>query len=188
MSDRINDFSIKIANVNGTGSASANGLILKAIFRMGIPVVGIIDSNSQPDGISYPVPGNDDAIRAINLYCELMVGAVLGGIQQEVASAGGDIGASPEAITETKAADKTEAKDSKETKPSPSDKKKDDKKKDEKEVKPAAKKAKSKDEEKKEPAKTAKKADVKTGAKGDGKAGAKDSAETKDSDKPKEKP
>ena len=64
--------------------------------KLNIPVVGIIDSNSKPDGIDFPVPGNDDAIRAIDLYCDLMVGAVLDGIQQEITSAGGDVGESPE--------------------------------------------------------------------------------------------
>ena len=64
--------------------------------KLNIPVVGIIDSNSKPEGIDFPVPGNDDAIRAIDLYCELMVGAVLDGIQQEVTSAGKDLGESPE--------------------------------------------------------------------------------------------
>jgi len=68
--------------------------------KLGIPVVGIIDSNSEPVGIDYPVPGNDDAIRAIDLYCDLMAGAVLDGIQQEIASAGGDLGESPEAPIE----------------------------------------------------------------------------------------
>jgi len=78
--------------------------------KLGIPVVGVIDSNSKPDGINYPVPGNDDAIRAINLYCELMGGAVLDGIQQEVKAAGGDIGASSavpeESLPEETAAEK----------------------------------------------------------------------------------
>ncbi len=69
--------------------------------KLGIPVVGIIDSNSQPDGITYPVPGNDDAIRAINLYCDLMAGSVLDGIQQEVITTGGDIGASGEGPVES---------------------------------------------------------------------------------------
>ena len=62
--------------------------------KLKIPVVGVIDSNSQPDGINYPVPGNDDAIRAINLYCDLMVASVLDGIQKEVTTTGGDLGAS----------------------------------------------------------------------------------------------
>ncbi len=62
--------------------------------KLGIPVAGVIDSNSDPEGITYPVPGNDDAIRAIDFYCEMMVGAVLDGIQEEITSTGGDIGES----------------------------------------------------------------------------------------------
>jgi small subunit ribosomal protein S2 len=58
-----------------------------------IPVVAILDSNSAPDGIAYPIPGNDDAMRAIHLYCELVSGAVLDGLQAELAASGVDIGA-----------------------------------------------------------------------------------------------
>ena len=58
-----------------------------------IPVVGILDSNSDPQGIDYPVPGNDDAQRAITLYCDLMMNAVLDGIQVEVTASGVDLGA-----------------------------------------------------------------------------------------------
>ncbi|MGH6919733.1 MAG: 30S ribosomal protein S2, partial [Geminicoccaceae bacterium] len=60
---------------------------------LNIPVVAVLDSNSDPAGISYPVPGNDDASRAINLYCDLMVGAVLDGLQAEMAASGTDMGA-----------------------------------------------------------------------------------------------
>jgi small subunit ribosomal protein S2 len=60
---------------------------------LNIPVVAVLDSNSDPEGISYPIPGNDDASRAINLYCDLMVGAVLDGLQAEMAASGEDIGA-----------------------------------------------------------------------------------------------
>lgn len=60
--------------------------------RLGIPVVGILDSNSDPQGVTYPVPGNDDALRAIKTYCELVSGAVLDGLQAEMASAGIDLG------------------------------------------------------------------------------------------------
>jgi small subunit ribosomal protein S2 len=60
---------------------------------LNIPVVAVVDSNSEPDSVTYPVPGNDDASRAINLYCDLMVGAVLDGIQAEMAAAGADLGA-----------------------------------------------------------------------------------------------
>ena len=55
---------------------------------LSIPVVAVVDSNSEPDSVTYPVPGNDDASRAINLYCDLMVGAVLDGIQAEMAASG----------------------------------------------------------------------------------------------------
>jgi small subunit ribosomal protein S2 len=58
-----------------------------------IPVVAILDSNSSPDGIAYPIPGNDDAMRAIHLYCDLVAGAVLDGLQAELAASGVDIGA-----------------------------------------------------------------------------------------------
>ena len=60
---------------------------------LGIPVVAVVDSNSEPDSVAYPVPGNDDASRAINLYCDLVVGAVLDGIQAEMAASGADLGA-----------------------------------------------------------------------------------------------
>jgi small subunit ribosomal protein S2 len=59
---------------------------------LNIPVVAVIDSNSDPAGIAHPVPGNDDASRAINLYCDLMVGSVLDGIQAEMAASGVDLG------------------------------------------------------------------------------------------------
>src|SRR5260221_477805 len=57
-----------------------------------IPVVAILDSNSSPDGIAYPIPGNDDAMRAIHLYCELVSGSVLDGLQAELTASGIDVG------------------------------------------------------------------------------------------------
>lgn len=68
---------------------------------LNIPVVAIIDSNSDPAHINYPIPGNDDASRAIGLYCELMSDAVLDGIQTELTATGADIGESEEAPIET---------------------------------------------------------------------------------------
>ena len=65
--------------------------------KLNIPVVGVIDSNSDPEGITYPIPGNDDAIRSISLYCDLVARAVLDGLQQEAIATGGDIGESEEA-------------------------------------------------------------------------------------------
>ena len=66
--------------------------ILEAV-KLGIPVVAIIDSNSNPDNITFPIPGNDDASRAIDLYCELVSQAVLDGIEAELGSSGKDVGA-----------------------------------------------------------------------------------------------
>lgn len=68
--------------------------------KLGIPVVAILDSNCNPDGISYPVPGNDDATRAIELYCSLFSGAVIDGIEQGAVSSGVDIGAQAEPAKE----------------------------------------------------------------------------------------
>src|SRR5205823_4803147 len=64
--------------------------------KLRIPVVAILDSNSSPDGIAYPIPGNDDAMRAIHLYCELVAGSVLDGLQAELAASGIDVGARAE--------------------------------------------------------------------------------------------
>jgi small subunit ribosomal protein S2 len=68
--------------------------------KLRIPVVAILDSNSSPDGIAYPIPGNDDAMRAIHLYCDLFAGAVLDGLQAELTASGIDIGARAEAVEE----------------------------------------------------------------------------------------
>ncbi|MAZ01880.1 MAG: 30S ribosomal protein S2 [Sneathiella sp.] len=69
-------------------------LAVQEANKLGIPVVAILDSNSDPDGITYPVPGNDDALRAISLYCDLFKQAVIDGISMEMASQGTDLGAS----------------------------------------------------------------------------------------------
>ncbi len=68
-------------------------IAIKEANVLGIPVVAIVDSNSNPDGILYPVPGNDDALRAIELYCELVSDAVLDGIAADLAKSGHDAGA-----------------------------------------------------------------------------------------------
>lgn len=61
--------------------------------KLKIPVVAVVDSNSDPSGIDFPIPGNDDALRAIGMYCDLVADSVLGGIQQEMVAAGVDLGA-----------------------------------------------------------------------------------------------
>jgi len=74
--------------------------------KRGIPIAAIVDSNSDPDGIDFPIPGNDDAIRAVSLYCELISSAVLDGIRAEIAASGGDVGALDEPpVEEVPAAD-----------------------------------------------------------------------------------
>ena len=68
--------------------------------KLGLPVVAIIDSNCNPDFITHPIPGNDDAIRAINLYCDLFARAVIDGLQEELAASGADVGAAEEGLAE----------------------------------------------------------------------------------------
>lgn len=64
--------------------------------RLNIPVIGILDSNSDPEGVAYPIPGNDDATRSITLYCDLISSAILDGLKKEMMKAGVDLGASAE--------------------------------------------------------------------------------------------
>ncbi len=68
--------------------------------KLGIPVIAVLDSNSSPDGIAYPIPGNDDAARAIALYCDLIARAALDGMTAQMGAAGVDIGAMEEAPAE----------------------------------------------------------------------------------------
>ncbi len=67
-------------------------LAIKEARKLGIPVVAICDTNADPDLVDYVIPGNDDASRAIALYCDLMKMSVVDGIQAELAAAGVDIG------------------------------------------------------------------------------------------------
>jgi small subunit ribosomal protein S2 len=61
--------------------------------KLGIPIVAIVDTNCDPDGIDFPVPGNDDAGRAITLYCDLVARAALDGLERSQSASGVDIGA-----------------------------------------------------------------------------------------------
>jgi small subunit ribosomal protein S2 len=73
--------------------------------KLGIPVIATLDSNCDPDGIAYPIPANDDASRAIALYCDLMAQAILDGLSAGEAALGIDIGASAEPPAEILPAD-----------------------------------------------------------------------------------
>ena len=68
--------------------------------RLGIPVAAVVDTNSNPDGISYPIPGNDDAGRAIALYCDLVAKSAIDGISRAQGEAGVDLGAAERPLLE----------------------------------------------------------------------------------------
>lgn len=68
--------------------------------KLHIPIVAILDSNSDPEGVTHPVPGNDDAGRAITLYCDLIARAALDGIERAQGALGVDLGASEEPVSE----------------------------------------------------------------------------------------
>lgn len=71
-------------------------LAIQEANKLSIPVVAILDSNSDPHGVTFPIPGNDDAVRALTLYCDLISGAILDGLQSELMATGVDIGESAE--------------------------------------------------------------------------------------------
>ncbi|WP_146589142.1 30S ribosomal protein S2 [Puniceibacterium confluentis] len=73
--------------------------------KLGIPVVAIVDTNCSPDGVDYIIPGNDDAARAISLYCDLVSRAALDGMTAQMGAAGVDIGALEDAPVEDAAAE-----------------------------------------------------------------------------------
>ena len=69
-------------------------LAIKEAQKLGIPVVAVVDTNCDPDGITHVIPGNDDAGRAITLYCDLIARAAIDGIERSQGSQGVDAGAS----------------------------------------------------------------------------------------------
>lgn len=96
-------------------------IAIKEANVLNIPIVAITDSNSNPDGIDYPIPGNDDAIRAIDLYCNLAVSSILEGVQQQLSRKNIDTGAAEEVNVKLPASktakDKAKAKAKAEVKP-----------------------------------------------------------------------
>ena len=71
-------------------------LAVEEATKLGIPVVAVLDINSDPAVVTFPIPGNDDAIRAITLYCDLVAAAVLDGISAEMQASGRDLGEAEE--------------------------------------------------------------------------------------------
>jgi small subunit ribosomal protein S2 len=75
-------------------------IAIKEAQRLGIPVAAIVDTNCDPKGITYPVPGNDDAARALTLYCDLIARAALDGISRSQGDHGVDLGAAEKPMVE----------------------------------------------------------------------------------------
>ena len=81
--------------------------------KLGIPVVAVVDSNCSPEGIDYPIPGNDDASRAISFYCDLIARAALAGMSAQLGDSGVDLGESDEAPLEAALLDESDVSDEK---------------------------------------------------------------------------
>ena len=75
-------------------------IAIKEANRLGIPVIAVIDTNSDPAGVNYPIPGNDDAGRAVALYCDLISRACIEGISLAQSGTGVDMGAAEEPLPE----------------------------------------------------------------------------------------
>lgn len=73
-------------------------IAIKEARKLGIPIVAVIDTNCDPDQITYPIPGNDDAGRAVSLYCELIAKAVIDGISASATADGVDLGEAVELV------------------------------------------------------------------------------------------
>jgi small subunit ribosomal protein S2 len=85
--------------------AGKEDLAINEARKLGIPVVAVVDTNGSPDGVDYVIPGNDDAARAIALYCDLVARAALDGMSAQLGAAGVDIGALEQAPAEEALAD-----------------------------------------------------------------------------------
>ncbi|MEM0986046.1 MAG: 30S ribosomal protein S2 [Pseudomonadota bacterium] len=87
-----------IANMGGLPDlmfvidTNKEAIAVKEARKLGIPIVGVVDSNCDPDDVDFPFPGNDDAARAISLYCNLIADAVMDGLAESSAELGMDLG------------------------------------------------------------------------------------------------
>ena len=95
-----------IKNMNGVPDAmfiidtNKEAIAVLEANNLNIPVIAICDSNSNPLGVDYPIPGNDDALRAISLYCDLVAASVLKGLESNLEQSGVDIGEAEDLIEE----------------------------------------------------------------------------------------
>ena len=89
-----------IKNMNGIPDAlfiidtNKEAIAVLEANNLNIPVIAICDTNTNPSGVDYPIPGNDDALRAISLYCDLIAASVLKGLESNLEESGVDIGES----------------------------------------------------------------------------------------------
>lgn len=84
-------------------------IAVKEANVLNIPVVAVVDSNADPDGVDYVIPGNDDALRAISLYCDLVAGSVIEGLKTEMIRSGTDVGEEVAPMEETIASEEPAA-------------------------------------------------------------------------------
>jgi small subunit ribosomal protein S2 len=98
--DKLNQALGGIKDMGGTPDllfvidTNKESIAIQEARKLGIPIVAIVDTNCDPDGIDFPIPGNDDAGRAITLYCDLIARAALDGLERSQSAAGVDVGAS----------------------------------------------------------------------------------------------
>jgi small subunit ribosomal protein S2 len=89
-----------IKNMNGIPDAmfiidtNKESIAIQEANNLNIPVFAICDTNSNPSGVNYPIPGNDDALRAISLYCDLVAASILKGLESNLEQSGVDVGES----------------------------------------------------------------------------------------------
>lgn len=83
----------KIPNLMFVIDTTKETIAIKEARKLGIPVIAILDTNCNPDDVDMPIPGNDDAVRSITLFCDLMADAILDGMTEGAIAAGVDIGA-----------------------------------------------------------------------------------------------
>ena len=101
-----------IKNINGIPDAlfiidtNKEAIAVLEANNLNIPVIAICDTNTNPSGVDFPIPGNDDALRAISLYCDLIAASVLKGLESNLENSGVDIGESQD-LAEEKIIDDT---------------------------------------------------------------------------------
>ncbi len=83
----------KIPNLMFVIDTTKETIAIKEARKLGIPVIALLDTNCNPDDVDMPIPGNDDAVRSITLFCDLMADAILDGMTEGAIAAGVDIGA-----------------------------------------------------------------------------------------------